>query len=94
MADEGTRGTGITAKLDRPKIMSQQEVIARLICHVYVELTPTSGLPELCETLQDIYEFYGKSPSKEQPQLQPAAVKVKVLEPVTRPDFSVDYDEE
>jgi hypothetical protein len=40
------------------------EVLLRIVCHALVDRIPDAGLPELCETANELLEFYSLRESR------------------------------
>jgi hypothetical protein len=96
ISEDITRGVelDIWEIIFRQKIASREELI-RLFCHILVERIPRHGIPELFETLMDIYEFYSTQIEQERALLpQPQQVRARRGTTAVRPEFPVIYDEE
>src|SRR5579872_1574055 len=39
------------------------DIVLRIFCHLVMNCIPARGLPELCETMKELYEFYRNEPS-------------------------------
>lgn len=37
--------------------------VARFLCHLLIERMPDRGLPELCQSMAEFFEFYSQAPS-------------------------------
>lgn len=94
----GAETLAIAIEFRRPVDVFDTEVIAlqRWICHALVNFMPSSGIPELRDTLINLWEYYSV-PRKTLvdrasylPTTEP--VTVNVTRTVNRPEFSVEYD--
>jgi len=62
----------------------------RFLCHLFVSNIPRQGLPELCESLQDIYLYY-QTPFTKEPSLltQSERLPGKLGRTYERPEFQI-----
>lgn len=75
--------------------LHNSENIQRMVGYRIVELMPTLGLKEMCETLIAMYDFYRTRAVLEPKRIpQTASVKARVGKTTPRPDFYIDPDEE
>ena len=71
------------------------ELLLRIICHALVDQIPDAGLPELCETTNELLEFYslpeswGKGPSLPAGQAPVSGAVVRTYE---RSPFAIQED--
>lgn len=72
-----------------------EEVCLRVLCHVLTNWMPDDALPELGETLGEMYTFYRDRRIEQEPQsLLPRTVEfeTEVLEPRERAAFQLPQD--
>ncbi len=87
--------TGLLFSFTAERHVDKQEAIQRILCHYIIELIPKQGIPELVDTLRNIYEFYSPVDERTIEYLAPPKqVKARLGTTTLRPDFSVVYDEE
>lgn len=55
---------------DEAQIVPVDQLLQRIVCHLLVSRIPGEGLPELCQSVGEIYEYY-KSRSLIPPALPP-----------------------
>lgn len=56
---------------DETQVLPIDQLLQRIVCHLLVSRIPGQGLPELCESVGEIYEYY-KSRSLVHPVLPPS----------------------
>jgi hypothetical protein len=66
----------------------------RLLVILLALVMPAKGLPELTDTVAEMYEFYSYVPETSPVhQLPPASIEVEVSKTIIRPSFTIDLDE-
>jgi len=68
------------------------ELVVRLACHLIIDHIPDSGLFELCETANDLFEFYSQRESATEAGSLPTLgipVAGTVVGTIQRPAFSI-----
>lgn len=67
-----------------------EDLQIRLLCHVLINRIPDKGLPELCESLGRMYEFYNTPNLNELPALpERRQIRGKIGRAYERPGFSI-----
>lgn len=67
--------------------------IARILCHMLVERIPDQGIPELCDSVKNIYAFYHERSKPSVPQVTyQDAIRARLGQVRTRPDFYVEEE--
>ena len=61
-------------------------LVPRMLCHAIVNRLPDEGLPELCETLGHMFEFYSSRRPAER-LIHEEATKVQIVAHEERPPF-------
>ena len=62
----------------------------RMLCHMLINRMPERGLPELCESLGSMYEFYMAPIENQVPALpERRQLKGKIRRAYERPEFSI-----
>ena len=95
---EGTGGRLSHSIVVRPpqtgEVFSLSEALRRrLFCHAILGLLPENALPEACESLAGIYEFYRSLPIAPMPALpRPEPTAAKWGETYERPPFHLAED--
>lgn len=69
-----------------------QNFVWRLFCHFLVNQIPDHGLPELTNSLADLYEFYSHRPTVAELPPPISVHPVEVVESYDRPPFHVTED--
>ena len=70
--------------------LNRSALLARLVCHVLVARMPDQGLPDLCESIGDIYSFYRDRSASHSPLLtQRQEVRAKLGHAYERPEFEI-----
>lgn len=66
--------------------------LVRLLCHLLVDHIPDRGVPELCESLGGMYEFYAIAP--EHPPLLPRQQRITGVRgrSYERPEFHIEEE--
>lgn len=71
-------------------IASLEKLRYRLFCHYLINLISDEGLPELCESLSEMFQFYSTPNKNVAPALPPAeGIRVKSGEKYERPTFQL-----
>jgi hypothetical protein len=63
------------------------DVLPRIVCHAVINRIPLRGLPELCESLGQMYLFYKDLPEKVLSE-PPAVIRGRVERTLERAPFS------
>lgn len=71
-------------------VVNANACIARIMCHMLVERISDQGLPELCDSMKNIYSYYqarSKSPTPQVDYQGPVQARLGGIR--TRPEFHV-----
>lgn len=70
------------------------ELLLRLMCHVLVDRIPDGGLPELCETGKELFEFYSLREGRAKPALPAGEAPVvgTVVRTYERTPFTLEHE--
>ena len=106
--EEGTRGTsvllwgaqaggaqfvhGVQLTPTSGDPIDARPVALRVLCHLYVDQLPDRGLPDVCESLHELREFY-LSPVETVQRLPEPELKLRLGPSQIRPEFSLDDEE-
>lgn len=67
--------------------------MARVACHMILNLIPDEGIPEMCSTIANLYEFYIERAQYSPPPLLPSSgVRGRLGEPSVRPPFYLEEE--
>lgn len=68
-----------------------QEKICRIACLLSIQYLPPQALPELLESIVQMFEFYSENGANKAPRLtQPVRIKPKISPKIVHPTFSLD----
>lgn len=90
--DEGTQGGRLLSRLSSQELSPEMQ--AKLRCVFWVIRMPSQGVPELCETVKDIYEFYQERAVQKHNYLPKVTQIIGTIgESQSAAEFSIDYNE-
>jgi|CXWL01.1.fsa_nt_gi hypothetical protein len=70
--------------------LTQRVGVAKLLCHKIIERIPDQGVPELCETMAEIYDHHRKHAKYQQKTLPfPQTVQAQLGKTYERPGFQI-----
>jgi len=71
-------------------ILTQKLPFAKLLCHKIVDHISEAGMPELCESMAEIYDFdFKRTQYRPQALLSPASIPAKHGISYQRPEFHI-----
>lgn len=73
---------------DEPEI--PEAIVGRIVCHGLIDLLPDGALPELCDRIKDIFEFY--TPHQRQigtSLLTGTRIRARLGKAYERPEFHI-----
>lgn len=64
-------------------------VLARIICHRLLDFIPDRALPELCESMKNIFEFYVPPTSRQSSLQSKTRMRARLGKGYVRPEFHI-----
>ena len=75
-----------------PSPLKFQTLALRIACHYLLDRIPEDGIPELCEAVGRIYEFYNSRPTTIPHKSITRAVRARRGQVYERPEFVIDEE--
>ena len=69
-----------------------QPILLRALCHLLVDQVPDLGLPDLCNSLREFWEFYNVPPNRAPMLPVQRRVSARIEGRYERPEFHVDEE--